>query len=255
MASARAVAGLGDGPMRLITIPFSHYCEKARWALDRAGLDYLEEPWLPMLSWAALARVGAGRTAPALVTRDGVLADSTDILHWVDEQGEADLYPEDVADEVAAIEDDLDRHLGPATRRLAYAELLPRREALCALIERAPAAQAKIALPALPVLIEVIRRGLRIDDAGVARSQRRLDDTLDTVADRMSDGRTYLTGDRFTAADLTLASLLAPMVVPPAYAAFLPPADLMPASYRDKVEALRATPAGALTMRLYADER
>ncbi len=28
---------------RLLTIPISHYCEKARWALDRAGLDYVEE--------------------------------------------------------------------------------------------------------------------------------------------------------------------------------------------------------------------
>ena len=28
---------------RLVTIPISHYCEKARWALDRAGLDYREE--------------------------------------------------------------------------------------------------------------------------------------------------------------------------------------------------------------------
>ena len=30
-------------PARLITIPISHYCEKARWALDRAGIGYREE--------------------------------------------------------------------------------------------------------------------------------------------------------------------------------------------------------------------
>jgi glutathione S-transferase len=29
--------------LRLITIPISHYCEKARWALERAGLPYREE--------------------------------------------------------------------------------------------------------------------------------------------------------------------------------------------------------------------
>ena len=29
--------------LRLITIPISHYCEKARWALDRAGIEYREE--------------------------------------------------------------------------------------------------------------------------------------------------------------------------------------------------------------------
>ena len=31
----------------LITIPLSHYCEKARWALDRVALSYREEPHAP----------------------------------------------------------------------------------------------------------------------------------------------------------------------------------------------------------------
>ena len=28
-------------PARLITIPISHFCEKARWALQRAGVAYV----------------------------------------------------------------------------------------------------------------------------------------------------------------------------------------------------------------------
>ena len=28
---------------RLLTIPISHYCEKGRWALERAEIDYVEE--------------------------------------------------------------------------------------------------------------------------------------------------------------------------------------------------------------------
>jgi len=31
-------------PLRLVTIPISHFCEKARWALERAGL-LEEEPY------------------------------------------------------------------------------------------------------------------------------------------------------------------------------------------------------------------
>jgi glutathione S-transferase len=30
-------------PARLVTIPISHYCEKARWALGRARIAYREE--------------------------------------------------------------------------------------------------------------------------------------------------------------------------------------------------------------------
>ena len=44
---ARPDAGLSERSpaplLRLITIPISHYCEKARWALDRAALAFREE--------------------------------------------------------------------------------------------------------------------------------------------------------------------------------------------------------------------
>jgi len=43
--------------MRLITIPMSHYCEKARWALSHAGVDFVEEAHLQVFHYAA-ARVG-----------------------------------------------------------------------------------------------------------------------------------------------------------------------------------------------------
>lgn len=33
----------GPAPSRLLTIPISHYCEKARWALEHAGIPYRED--------------------------------------------------------------------------------------------------------------------------------------------------------------------------------------------------------------------
>src|SRR4051812_44721934 len=73
--AARLVAmSVGDTPDVLITIPISHYCEKARWALDRAGLDYVERPHLQVFHWAAVRRAGGGKTAPVLVRGDRVLA-------------------------------------------------------------------------------------------------------------------------------------------------------------------------------------
>ena len=70
---------------RLITIPISHFCEKARWALQRAGVAYVEQPHLQMIHVLAARRAGGGRTVPVFVSQDGqVLADSTDILRWAD---------------------------------------------------------------------------------------------------------------------------------------------------------------------------
>ncbi len=72
---------------RLVTIPISHFCEKARWALDRAGVEYVEQPHLQLVHVIAARSVGGGRTVPVFVTEAGeVLPDSTAILRWADMQ-------------------------------------------------------------------------------------------------------------------------------------------------------------------------
>jgi hypothetical protein len=97
-----------SAPARLITIPISHYCEKARWALDRAGVVYREERHVQLVHRVAARRAGGGRTVPVLVAREGVFAESADILAYADRHTEpgARLYPEDAVarDEVVALE-------------------------------------------------------------------------------------------------------------------------------------------------------
>ena len=60
----------------LITIPISHYCEKARWALDRAGIGYRERAHLQLIHRIAARRAGGGTTVPVLICADGVLPES-----------------------------------------------------------------------------------------------------------------------------------------------------------------------------------
>jgi hypothetical protein len=47
-------------PAILITIPLSHYCEKARWALGRVALPYKEAPHAPLLHRLATMRNDGG---------------------------------------------------------------------------------------------------------------------------------------------------------------------------------------------------
>jgi len=59
----------------LVTIPFSHYCEKARWALDYTGYDYVEEGHVPVLHRIAVKLATSPCTSvPVLVTRGGCSA-------------------------------------------------------------------------------------------------------------------------------------------------------------------------------------
>src|SRR5690349_6707964 len=75
---------------RLVTISISHFCEKARWALDRAGIPYDEERHIQFAHILASKRAGGKGTTPVLVTTTGgVLTESADIVRWSD----ASLYP------------------------------------------------------------------------------------------------------------------------------------------------------------------
>ncbi len=96
---------------RLITIPFSHYCDKARWALEVCGVAYIEDGHLPLFHYAATFRAGGGRTVPVLVTDDGVLRDSTDIyaLGATIVSLAGGIEPEDVPRK--GLRMDLERHL------------------------------------------------------------------------------------------------------------------------------------------------
>src|SRR5215208_7126088 len=107
--------------LRLVTIPISHYCEKARWALERAGIPYREERHVQIVHRVASRRAGGGGTVPVLVAPEGVFAQSADILAYADGHTApaTRLYPEAprLHAEVVALERDFDADLGPEGRR------------------------------------------------------------------------------------------------------------------------------------------
>ncbi|MEZ4448208.1 MAG: glutathione S-transferase family protein [Nannocystaceae bacterium] len=242
---------------RLVTISFSHYCEKARWGLDRAGVAFVEDGHLPFFHVIPAARVG-GRTVPILVTDDGVVPDSTDILRWADARAPADrrLYPEGHGEAALALEEGFDRDLGPHTRRWAYGFLLRQPRLIREICQVGAPAWERRTLPMVfPVARAVMRRVMKIDPPGVERSQGKIDRVFEQVEGLLADGRRYLVGDRFTAADLTFAALAAPVVYPPEYTIPFPPRDRFPAAIQATIEGWRSRPAGAFALRLFAEER
>ena len=240
---------------KLITIAFSHYCEKARWALDRSGVAYVEEQHLPVFHYLATYRNGAKRTVPVLIDGKTIVRDSTDIIAWADKHRPGSLIPISGADDALAIEDDLDNHFGPATRRWAYYHLVPERRADPYIVEGAPRWQKTLLKLSRPIAASWLRRSLKLDEAGVARSLAKIERTLARVDEIVGDGRRYLAGDRFTVADLTFAALASPILLPPEHPAQTIPLDLLPPAARDQVEAWRARPAGQFALSLYARER
>ncbi|MEA2230927.1 MAG: glutathione S-transferase [Solirubrobacteraceae bacterium] len=244
----------------LVTIPISHFCEKARWALDRAGLDYTEQRHMQIVHIAAVKRAGGGRTVPVLKTPEGTFDDSTAILRYADEHGPPGqrLYPTDEPSrsEVVALEQRFDTILGPEGRRWLYYEVFKDARRFASYnLTGVPAWERRIFPFVLAPAKAIIRSRLDITDATAAEALRLVDQELDFVAGLLADGRRYLVGDRFSAADLAFAALCAPLIVPLQYGTELPQPEVMPASMSGPVRAWREHPAGAFALRMFAQER
>jgi glutathione S-transferase len=250
---------MSRGPV-LITIPISHYCEKARWALDRAGIAYRERAHLQVLHWIPVSRAGGNKTAPVLIWGDRVFADSADIVAEASAKAPPDrgLYPDDpaAAAEVRTLQGSFDARLGPEGRRWMYNALRGHRDIAVAYGCTGVPAWQRWALPfAYPVATRIIDRYLDVTPATAARSEAAVRATFDEVAGRLSDGRPYLCGERFSAADLTFASLASPLLMPPEYGVPLPQPEELPVAMAATVRELREHPAGAHALKMFREER
>lgn len=262
---------------KLVTIRFSPYNEKARWALDHLKVGYVEEPYLPITHFAGVvangglltrrSQPGSSRwSTPMLVTSHGqVLHDSTQIIEWADAHYASPantLFHE--RKEVASVIAEFDK-LGHFSRRLAYAHLLKESEAELFLETAAKnvgvdSLQCRMFMAFRGPLMRYVRRGVEADDPEKVRKARhRIDDAFDAAADRLRQHRTdYLVGDRFSAADITFACMAAPVLfVQPweGFGAYLPPVEHLPEEFRDIVKLYRGHPAGQFALRCFRHHR
>jgi glutathione S-transferase len=246
--------------LRLVTIPISHYCEKARWALDRAAIAYREERHVQGVHQVAARRAGGGKTVPVLVTPGGPLADSADILAWVDDRTspEERLFPAGpgVRAEVEALCRRFDGELGPRGRRFMYVRMFEHRRLLLEFNNAGvPGWEDRAIRVGWPLVKRFAARVLDIRPGIDAEDEPVVWRELDHVAELLADGRPYLCGERFTAADLTFAALSAPAVVPPEYGTPLPQPDQLPPEIAAFVERAREHPAGRHALAMFRDHR
>jgi glutathione S-transferase len=245
---------------RLITIPISHYCEKARWALERAGLEYAEERHVQGVHQVVARRTGGGSTVPVLVAPEGVFTESEQILEYADERVDDDarLFPRDpgLRREVEDLSRELDERFGPAGRRVMYAHMFEQRRLMLRVNNQGVPTWERIAMTALwPV---AVRWGTRM--LGMGPNTKRDDEPVvrevfDQIAARLADGGPHLFGDRFTAADLTFAALSAAVIVPPQYGVSLPQPEVLAPETAAMVRRFRDHPAGVYAMGLFETHR
>ena len=246
--------------LRLVTIPISHYCEKARWALERARIRYREERHVQGVHRIAARKAGGGETVPVLVTPEGALGESQEILLWVDERLPPDrrLFPSQPAErtEVERLCRRFDGNLGPRGRRLMYINMLGQRELMLRFNNQGvPGWEDRALRLGWPLAVRFVGRALDIRPGIEIEDEAAVWGELDFVAQLLADGREHLCGERFSAADLTFAALSASIVVPPVYGVPLPQPDVLPPHIATLVERVRDHPAGRYALALFEARR
>lgn len=199
----------------------SHYCEKARWALDRHGVDYDLRHLAPGGHIQVAKQIGApGTSVPLLVTDDGLVHGSSAIIDWAesactDPSKRLDPAPE-LADECRAVEKRLDDVAGVHVRRSYYSEALVEYPETVLPIFTHDLAEAE--RESLESNWDLVRRlmigAMDLGPEQGLESRRILAGELDWLDELLSDGRRHLVGDRLSRADITAASLLAPVARP-----------------------------------------
>jgi glutathione S-transferase len=244
--------------LRLITIPVSHYCEKTRWALLKCQIPFREDRHMPPFHKFLTKLVGGG-SVPVLVTDQGAFTDSVDILEYVDSIAPTHLklYPTNAQElqQVSELVQSFDLGLAPAVRQWAYFHIVDDPKLMKPLFCQGTPWFEQLLFPIIFKKIPaLIKQEYDINAATATTAYQKITDIFETVNQLLADGRQYLVGDRFSAADLAFATLAAPIISPAGYSIKLPVMSDLPTAMVQGMEVLQATPAGKFVIRLYDED-
>jgi len=208
----------------LEAIAVSHFVEKARWSLDRLGIDYVERQ-----NAATLGAYFTGRSVPQLRVRTGivqsVIGNSPEILRFL--WGNYSTSHADAAGflEPTAERLDFERRLDRYGRYLQvclYYHILADRDLTLGIWgvnnPEVPGWQRPVLKILFPILSMLIRRSFRISEEHYAKAEQFIDELFGDIDTQLADGRkSILGGDTINFTDMTFAAYSALWMQPPGY--------------------------------------
>jgi glutathione S-transferase len=219
----------------LYVFAISHFCEKARWALDYLNIEYRLQHLSPITYGKFVRGLGVADTClPVLTAGSLTLQGSSRIIDWAEAQGrpgKSSLEVDNIPDVSRAreIEQRLDDVAGVHVRRYYYADALlnqPQkvRPIFCAGLTWQEQIMLRLAWGKI---CKYMIRGLDLGVEQGRESRLMIETELDWLDGLLADGRAFLLGEHFSRADITAAGLLSPLVLPPEHPTYhnlqLPP--------------------------------
>jgi glutathione S-transferase len=201
----------------LYDFTFSHYSEKARWALDFKGVPYTPRHLLPGFHMRTARKLAPRSSIPILKTDSAVIQGSTEIIDFLEQTfPDRSLTPPEPRDANSAIEWEkyLDVEIGVTLRLWFYYHTLPDRErALKFLCADATWLQRSLFALAFERVRLKMTQFMNINAESASNAERRFALALDRLDQALERGP-FLVGNRFSRADLAACSLLWPLCRP-----------------------------------------
>jgi glutathione S-transferase len=196
---------------------FSHYNEKARWALDYKGIEHRRRSHLPVFHAFRAKRLWGELTLPCAIVDGKAVGESSEIIAELERRWpDPPLYPpgDEARSRALELEAYFDKRIGPHIRRVLFYYLLPDSAAACDFLAQGFSAPARAAYrAAFPGLRVVFDRALRVDETGKDVGWERILEALDRIEAELQPSG-YLVGTSFTVADLGAAAMLFPLLRP-----------------------------------------
>jgi glutathione S-transferase len=201
--------------IELYQFQFSHYCEKARWALDYKGISYKPRNLLPGLHVKPARKLAPETCLPIIVDGGTAVQDSTAIIDFLDgKYPQRPLTPQDSAQAKAALdwEEYFDEEIGVTLRLWFYYHALPdRKRALRFMLDGASWYGRPVLAVIFPRVRSVMIEAMNINPDSAKVAEERLLAALERLDNALQDRR-FLVGNQFSRADLAACALLSPGV-------------------------------------------
>ena len=181
----RSNGGDFDQP-RLYVLPPSHYCERARWALDHSGLTYTEERLAVGLHVPRARRMANATTLPILTIGREVIQGSGSILGWTGMLGAA-----------PALEQRFEERVGVIVRQFIYAGTLGVVDPSVrdVLLDGVSGGQARLGRLMWPVTRRLMVTGMNARPALLPDLEQKLTEELDWFEDQLAGRRHLMCAD------------------------------------------------------------
>jgi glutathione S-transferase len=243
----------------LITFPPSLDSELSRFLLAHYQIPHREQRHALILSSFATLWHGYTVRFPLLYGDSYRLNTVRKMIDYFEPRSPADrkLLPDsDDPEQAKADWTFFNSTLGSATSVFGYYHLLKHREIMINPLSdgtlKFEVAAVRVAYPVFAGLLRVL---LRLNASRAENALNEIRKVMQTVDERLSDGRPFLMGDHFSLSDMTFAVAAAPAVWPDEYGGKLPALADTPTEIQTAIAEMRDHPAGQFALRIYHEHR